>query len=128
MKKIAFLSLFLMLATFSFAQQKQAKITFENIAIDFGDIKEGEIKKHTFKFKNTGNDILVLFDIRTTCGCTATEWTRQPIPPGESGEVTITFNSKGKSGIQNKVITIISNAQVQQKTLKIRTNVLQNKQ
>ena len=72
-------------------------IEFENDEYNFGTVVDGDMVKHTFKFTNTGDKNLVLFDVKTTCGCTVPEdWPKQPIPPGESGEVKVIFNSKIK--------------------------------
>ena len=99
-------------------------ITFSEASHDFGDIKQGDKVEHTFAFKNTGTEPLILSNVLTTCGCTATNWPRDPIAPGKSGEITVKFNSAGKMGKQNKVVTIVSNATNSQERVKIITNVL----
>ncbi len=129
MKRIVFISLALFVCVFgAFAQTEtpasNAEITFEKENFNFGDIKQGEVVKHTFKFTNTGTDALVISDIKTTCGCTTPKWTRDPLPPGESGEIVVQFNSSGKIGKQHKVITIISNASEPIKRISIDSNVL----
>jgi len=85
------------------------QITFEEIEFDFGDITQGDKVEHTFKFINTGNAPLILNNVLTTCGCTASEWPKQPILAGEESEIIVRFNSSGKIGRQNKVITVQSN-------------------
>lgn len=77
---------------------------------DFGDIKEGDVVEYVFVFENTGNDTLRIEKVVSTCGCTVPEFSSKPILPGEKGTLKVTYNSKEKEGIQNKVITIISNA------------------
>lgn len=104
------------------------KLTFKESSFDFGEIHQGDVVSHNFKFENEGTSPLVLTNIGTTCGCTAPEWPREPIMPGESAEVVITFNSTGKSGIQNKIITVFSNASNGQEKIKITTNVLPKKE
>jgi len=85
-------------------------IEFENDEYNFGTVVDGDMVKHTFKFTNTGDKNLVLFDVETTCGCTVPEdWPKQPIPPGESGEVKVIFNSNNKVGAVNKSIRIEAN-------------------
>ena len=85
-------------------------IEFENDEYNFGTVVDGDMVKHTFKFTNTGDKNLVLFDVKTTCGCTVPEdWPKQPIPPGESGEVKVIFNSNNKVGAVNKSIRIEAN-------------------
>lgn len=92
------------------ADDRQAQLTFTTREHDFGEIEEGKIVEYVFIFKNTGNYPLMLQDIRTTCGCTAPEWTKEPIAPNEQGKIIVRFNSAHKAGQQRKVITVISNA------------------
>lgn len=101
-----------------------AKITFEEASFEFGDITQGDKVSHTFSYENTGNEPLIISNVRTTCGCTATNWDREPLAPGESGTITVNFNSTGKMGMQNKVITINSNASNSTERIKIIANVL----
>ena len=85
-------------------------MTFAESKFDFGNIKQGDIVEHVFKFKNTGNAPLVIKQVDVTCGCTTPEWPKEPIAPGKSGTIKAVFNSAGKMGQQNKVITVQSNA------------------
>lgn len=84
-------------------------IEFADERYNYGTIKAGEKVKHTFKFKNTGNEPLVLSDARSTCGCTVPTWPREPIAPGKSGEITVVFDSSGKGGPQSKRVTLVAN-------------------
>ncbi len=104
--------------------QNGAKIAFSESSFDFGDITQGDRVTHTFAYENTGNEPLILSDVKTTCGCTATNWDREPLAPGETAEITVNFNSRGKMGMQNKVVTIMSNAVNSTERVKIVTNVL----
>jgi hypothetical protein len=96
------------------APQEQAKsgpaITFETPEHNFGDIKQGDIVEHTFRFTNTGNQPLIIERVEVTCGCTSPSWTKEPVMPGKSGIVSAKFDSAGKLGQQKKPITIHSNA------------------
>lgn len=92
------------------ADDRQAQLTFTNREHDFGETEEGKIVEYVFTFKNTGNYPLMLQDIRTTCGCTAPEWTKEPIAPNEEGKIIVRFNTAHKAGQQRKIITVISNA------------------
>ncbi len=85
-------------------------ITFETTKFDFGTVTEGDKVEHTFKFKNNGTEPLILSNVQTTCGCTVPQWPKDPILPGKTGEIKASFNTTGKGGQQNKVVTIISNA------------------
>ena len=100
------------------------QITFAEESHDFGDIVQGTKVEYTFKFENTGTEPLILSNVLTTCGCTASAWPREPIAPGKESEITVTFNSAGKMGKQNKVITVVSNGVNPQERVRIVTNVL----
>ncbi|GAB3864227.1 hypothetical protein GCM10028824_01510 [Hymenobacter segetis] len=119
MKKTLLLALSLTAAAYSAqAQAPAAKaattagpaITFEEVKYDFGSVVQGGTVDHTFKFKNTGTAPLVISNIGVSCGCTTPEWTKAPIAPGKTGTIAAHFNSAGKMGMQNKVLTIESNA------------------
>lgn len=94
------------------AQAKAAgpQIQFDEMKYDFGSAKQGEVVKHVFKFKNTGTQPLVISNIGVSCGCTTPEWTKDPVMPGKTGIITANFNTAGKMGIQNKVLTVESNS------------------
>jgi hypothetical protein len=85
-------------------------LTFAESKFDFGSIQEGEIVKHTYKFRNTGNQPLLISEVRVTCGCTSPDWTKTPVLPGQYGFVTAQFNSTGKPGQNQKVVTVVSNS------------------
>jgi hypothetical protein len=86
-----------------------AKIEFDNNFYDFGTIKEGKIASHTYKFKNVGNVPLLIKNCISSCGCTVPTFQKEPIAPGASSEIEVKFDSKGKSGRIQKIITVYSN-------------------
>ena len=86
------------------------KFKFEKDVFDFGVIQEGETVQTTYKFKNTGKTPLIITEATATCGCTVPEYPKTPIKPGEEGEIKVVFNSQGRLGMQDKVVTIKSNA------------------
>ena len=92
--------------------QKQAEITFDKSVHDFGKFSELSPKvKCVFTFTNTGNAPLVINQATASCGCTATDYTQEPILPGKKGTINITYNGSGKyPGPFRKTITIRSNA------------------
>ena len=94
-----------------FAQTKGPKISFEETQYAFGKIKEQDGKvTHRFEFVNTGGSPLIIHNVTATCGCTASDWTRQPVAPGESGYVDATYNPAGRPGAFRKYVTVISNS------------------
>ena len=96
-----------------------ARIEFEEEVFDFGNITEGDIVEHVFKFKNTGKNPLIINHAKGSCGCTVPEWPREPIIPGGEGEIKVKFNSKGKSGEQDKTITVAANTIPNKTTFRI---------
>ena len=92
-------------------QEEGPIIKFEKKAHDFGDIVQGDKVEYVYTFSNTGTEPLIITNVEVTCGCTTPKgWPRDPIPPGGKGELTVSFNSAGKIGRQNKPIIVISNA------------------
>ena len=90
----------------------QPKITFEKSEHNFGSFLEAAgVQTTTFKFKNTGNAPLILNNVRASCGCTTPKWTRDPIAPNGSGEITVSYDPKNRPGAFNKSVTVGSNAE-----------------
>lgn len=89
--------------------EKAPLIKFEDVNFDFGTIKQGEVSNHEFKFKNEGKSDLVIRKTKASCGCTAVNPPSTVIKPGESSLIKVSFNSAGKSGKQNKTITVTTN-------------------
>ena len=103
---------------------KLAKFEFTETQFDFGNIQQGDVVEHVFKFKNTGEAPLVITDTKTTCGCTTPTFTKDPVAPGEEGEILVKFNSTGKSGNTAKTITVLANVEGGRSLLRITTNIL----
>ncbi len=111
MKKLFFVVMAMVVFAGSNAQTNGPVISWEKSTYDFGDLVQGDKVEHIFKFRNTGKEPLIITNVQVTCGCTTPKgWARDPIAPGQSSEITVAFNSLGKFGKQNKVVTIISNA------------------
>ncbi|MFY0601536.1 MAG: DUF1573 domain-containing protein [Cyclobacteriaceae bacterium] len=104
--------------------QTGPKVVFEETVHEFGDITQGDRVEHVFKYMNNGTEPLIISNVKTTCGCTAPDWSREPLAPGESADLTVRFNSSGKNGMINKTITINSNAVNSTERIRITTNVL----
>ncbi len=86
-------------------------ITFDKNEYDFGTIKQGEVVEHVFSFTNTGKSPLIIENASASCGCTVPEPPKDPIAPGETGSINVTFNSTGKMGQQYPTVTIRANTQ-----------------
>jgi hypothetical protein len=82
---------------------------FEKEVYDFGEIKEGEKVTYDFKFKNIGNSPLIISSATATCGCTIPDYPKEPVAPGAEGVIRVIFNSAGKPGMQNKIVSITAN-------------------
>lgn len=85
------------------------KINFTETIYNFGTIKQGEIVKYSFSFKNDGEKPLLISSAQASCGCTVPNYPKEPIAPGETGVIDVQFNSTGKLGMQNKSINITAN-------------------
>ena len=102
---------------------KKPVLTFDKNEFDFGKILQGEVVSYTFHFKNTGNAPLLITSVEKSCGCTASDYPREPIQPGESGEIKITYDSKGHHGFQSKVLIVKSNTMPSQTAIRIKAEV-----
>ncbi|MDN5204972.1 DUF1573 domain-containing protein [Fulvivirgaceae bacterium BMA10] len=117
MRKLILCAVMTLVAVGAWAQDEKntetvsgPKIVFAENKYDFKDITQGDKVSHTFQFENVGNEPLIISDVLTTCGCTVPQYPKEPIAPGKSGKIDVVFNSRGKQGVQNKVVTIVSNA------------------
>ncbi len=102
-----------------------AEMKFEKEEFNFGTIKQGDKVEHSFEFVNTGKEPLIITEAHGSCGCTVPEWPKEPLKKGEKGVIKVTFNSAGKMGIQDKTVTITSNAGDSPKVLHVKGNIEQ---
>lgn len=102
------------------------KMQFDKVFHDFGQILAGEKVTYSFKFTNTGKTDLIINTAAGSCGCTVPEFPKEPIKPGKSGFIKVQFNSEGRSGIQDKQVTIVANTIPNINELKIRAEVVAN--
>jgi len=88
-------------------------IDFGESTYDFGEVMEGEKVNHKYTFTNTGSEPLIISNAKGSCGCTVPNWPRTPIAPGETADIDVTFDSKGKGkvggNLQSKRVTITAN-------------------
>lgn len=113
MKKFILATLMSICGLFAFAMGGgEADIKFEKTSHNFGSFPESSPKVTcTFKFTNEGDNLLVIHQAIASCGCTVPQYPKTPIKPGESGEITVTYNGAGKfPGHFRKSITIRTNA------------------
>ncbi|MDP3357898.1 MAG: DUF1573 domain-containing protein [Lutibacter sp.] len=108
------------------AKERDAKISmgtaiieFDTKDYDFGTVNEGEVVEGVFKITNKGKTDLIITGASATCGCTVPEWPKDPIKPGDSGELKFSFDSKGRTGKQSKSITLQTNTAEVTETLRI---------
>jgi hypothetical protein len=97
-------------------------ITFDESSFDFGSIKKGEKVNHSYTFTNTGSEPLIITNAKASCGCTVPDWPKEPIAPGEGGEIPVVFDGRS-AGNQNKTITITANTNPPKTRLTIRGKV-----
>jgi len=107
MKKISLI--LLCFVSFQLFAQK-ATIYFQQKNYDYGTIKEEDgPAKCTFEFTNMGDDTLKVTQVRASCGCTASDYTKAPIPPGGKGFIHATYNPRNRPGNFKKSLTVVSN-------------------
>jgi hypothetical protein len=103
---------------------QKPKIVFEELEHDFGTFKESDgVQTTTFKFTNKGEVPLVLNNVRASCGCTTPKWTREPVAPGNEGQIQVSYNPKNRPGSFNKTVMITSNAENGTTVLRIKGSV-----
>lgn len=124
MKKTLILFTFAICSVASFAQTKNPKFKFIKESISLGKIPQGVPANTVFEFKNEGTLPLIISDVKPTCGCTATEYTKVPIKQGQKGFIKVNYNA-ATFGPFNKTITIVSNSIEPTKVITITGEVLQ---
>ncbi|MEG0849232.1 DUF1573 domain-containing protein [Flavobacterium plurextorum] len=98
-------------------------IVWKAETIDVGQIPQGTPKAIVYEFKNTGKTAVVITDVKGSCGCTATDYTKEPILPGKSAKVTATYNAANKGGF-TKTVTVTTSAETAPKVLTLKGTVI----
>lgn len=98
-------------------------ISFAQSEHDFGTINEGDIVETVFPFTNAGKSELIITSAKGSCGCTVPEWPKEPIMPGETGEIKVKFNSSGKPNKQHKQVTLVTNTANGKEILTVKAQV-----
>lgn len=90
-------------------------IAFEETTFDFGEVMDGDKVEHVFEFTNSGSEPLIISNAKGSCGCTVPDWPKEPIKAGETGEIKVVYNSKGKGKVggknETKTVTITANTE-----------------
>jgi hypothetical protein len=102
---------------------RMPEFEFEQTHHDFGKLIQGEKVSYAYKFKNKGNAMLVISSVLPGCNCTVAQFTQTPIPPGESGSITVNFNSETKKGLVNSTIVVQANTYPADTRLSFTANV-----
>jgi len=101
--------IFLFTSISIFPQLLEPKVSVQQTEYDFGNINQNDIANHSFTITNTGGDLLKILDVKASCGCTAASPDKKELKPGESTQINVSFNSKGRKGPQTKTVTVKTN-------------------
>ena len=125
MKRFLFLLIVLLSTGVVSAQQREASITaVGDVVYDFGDIKESDGSvSHVFTVLNNGELPLVITRVIASCGCTTPEWSKEPIAPGKTGDIKVTYDTSGRPGPFVKPISVYSNGKTGNYILTIKGDV-----
>jgi hypothetical protein len=99
------------------------KFKFKEETHDFGEVPEGPTAECDFEFKNVGKSPIVISNAAGSCGCTVPKWPQEPIMPGKTAKIHVTYNTTGRPGPISKTVTITSNAETPSMVLRIAGNV-----
>jgi hypothetical protein len=102
----------------------KTSMVFDTYDYDFGDVKQETENEQIFKFKNTGKEPLVITSAKGSCGCTVPQYPKQPIEPGQSGEIKVVYSPGKQQYKQSKTVTITANTDPETTVLKIYANVI----
>ena len=107
------------------AQSKPlTNIVLTDSEYSFGDIKKGEKVKHVYEITNTGSNPLIISAVKPTCGCTAPEYTKDPILPGQKGQITLEFDSTNFDGSVFKTAEVYANVEKAPIQLSFTANII----
>lgn len=109
--------------TSAFAETPESPvIEFKAVEHNFQKLEYKGDASYFFEFKNTGKAPLILTNVSASCGCTTPEWTKEPILPGKTGKIKVTYNSQ-IIGVFTKLIYVYSNAATNMITLTIKGEI-----
>lgn len=93
------------------SNQPLTTIALSESNFDFGTIKKGDKVEHVYEITNTGTNPLVISEVKPGCGCTAPDFTKEPIMPGKKGKITLHFDSSNFDGNVNKYADVFANVE-----------------
>jgi len=103
----------------------QAHLLFDSTTINMGQVSQGVLVERTYRFRNTGGTAVLIADVRGSCGCTVGKsWPRDPVPPGATGAIEVSFDSEGREGVQEKTISVVANTRPSTTVLVLRGEVI----
>jgi len=100
------------------------KFKFKEEIHTFHDVPEGPLAEYDFEFTNIGKSPINITDAHGSCGCTVPTWPHDPVLPGATAKIHVTYNTNGRAGMIDKSVTINSNAQQKPMMLYIKGNVV----
>lgn len=110
----------------SYSIQAQAFLKIEDSKKNFGFVKKGEVVTLEFIFENTGNQPLIISDIKVECSCTSVEYPKQPIAPGQKDKIIVKFNTTSTYDRQDRTLEIISNSKNNPQKIRFKGVVLKS--
>lgn len=113
--------------SFNLYSQNNPDINFKDAKQNFGFVREGELVTLTFEGKNTGDLPLIINDYKVACTCTKAEFPKNPIKPGETFKIIVTFDTKGKLDRQDRTVQLFSNAKNNPTEIRFKGVVLKKK-
>lgn len=101
----------------------KTSIQFASLEHDFGIIDQDTRNTQIFTFTNTGNEPLIISDAKGSCGCTVPNYPRNPIAPGETGEIEVVYSPGKQANQQTKTVSITANTEPATTVLRVKANV-----
>jgi hypothetical protein len=102
----------------------KTSVNFDEYEYDFGNIAQNSSNKYVYTFTNTGKEPLIISNAKGSCGCTVPRWPKEPVAPGEKGEIEIIYKPGKQKNTQSKTITITANTEPANTVLKVKANVI----
>ena len=124
MKKVFFLIIVCTITNMVSAQQADTTVVFDKLTHDFGAVmKSDEAQEYSFEFTNNGRRPVIIQKVATSCGCTGSGWTKEPVAPGKKGYVKVTYRPSRVTAFNQSVTVNIAGGNPETVVLHIRGNV-----